>query len=138
MIRPFALHDEKQVREIFKLCYPDLEEPSQSWYFATPTFVAVDWNGVVQGFTSFTVVIMPMHGKTMYGQHVMIHPDHRGKGLAKELHEARLVIARDMECRLFFGVAHEDNKAMIKILTECGAHKCVPAADGGFVYVCPL
>lgn len=137
MIRPFYLHDERQVRDIFKLCYPELQEPAESWYFANPTFVAVDY-GIVMGLTSFTVVILPMHGKTMYGQHVMIHPDYRGKGLAKELHAARLVIARELGCALFFGVTHDDNKAMIKVLTEAGAHKCVPAADGGFVYVCPL
>lgn len=138
MIRPFLLHDERRVREIFRRCYPDLPEPAESWYFANPTFVAVNDDGLLMGFTSFTVVILPMHGKTMYGQHVMVHPEQRGKGIAKELHLARLTIARDLGCALFFGVVHDDNKSMIKILTDAGAHRCVPAADGGFVYVCPL
>lgn len=134
MIRPMLAADEKAVREILALCYPTFPTPAESWYFANPTLVAVEGEEIA-GFASFTVTVMPGFGRTMYGQHVCIHPNHRGKGLASILHQARLDVARDVECNIFIGVAQPTNKAMVKIFEESGLHQCVPGSEDSYLYV---
>lgn len=136
MIRPMRFpDDDKSVRAIYAFCYPALGDLEESWFFANPTLVAVDHDENVMGFASFTVTTMPGFGKAMYGAHLCIHPDHRGKGLASQLHRARIDVARDLGCAMFIGVAHPDNAGMVRIFEESGAHACVPGPEGSMVYV---
>lgn len=130
MIRPMILEDDATVRELFALCHPDRPAPPQSWYIANPTLVAVA--EVVIGFTSFTVTVIPGFGRTMYGQDVCVHPAYQGKGIATQLHAARLNIARDVGCVNFIGATIND--AMARVLIQAGAHRCISAGDT-YMYV---
>lgn len=121
--------DIPQVRHLAMLCRPDRPVRPPEWYLAHPTLVASLENDRIVGFTSYTVVLVPGFGDTMYGQDVCIHPEHRGKGLARELHAARLQVARVIGVKIFMGVAHPDNKAMVRILEASGMHRCIQAGE---------
>jgi RimJ/RimL family protein N-acetyltransferase len=88
----------------------------------------------VIGFTSYTVTLIPGFGQTLYGQDVCVHPGHRGQGIARELHAARLSIGRDIGAHIFMGTVHPDNKTMVRIMEESGMHRCLPVEDS-FLYV---
>lgn len=125
---PMFAGDEEAVRNIHKLCYPGTVRQPEYQYFVHPT-LCVTTDSKVVGFTSFTTVVIPGFGETMYGKDLCVHPDYRGRGIARCLHAARLAVARSVRVKLFMGVANKENKAMIRILEESGMHACVPMGE---------
>ena len=126
--RPMLLEDEEQVRAIFAVCHPDKYPQPDNWYFAHPTLVVAFSNNIV-AFTSFTVVVLPGHGPTLYGEDICVHPDYRRNNIAKALHTARLVIGRSVGAKVFMGVTHKENRAVISVLARRGAHVCLPLGN---------
>ena len=57
-VNPMFFGDEKQVREVYKLCNPGAVARPPNWYFVHPTLVVVT-DSIVVGFTSFTLTIIP-------------------------------------------------------------------------------
>ena len=125
---PMFFGDEPQVRALYKLCHPGMVVKPTNWYFAHPTLVVIT-DGKVVGFTSFTIVVIPGFGETLYGKDMCVHPDYGGRGIAKNLHLARLVIGHRVGARIFMGVTTSDNKSMIRILEGSGMHPCIPVGD---------
>lgn len=121
-------HEEKQVRALYKLCYPGNVAQPKDWYFAHPTLVVTDKGGVL-GYTTFTVTIIPGFGPTLYGQDICVHPNFRRTGIGVSLHKARLLVGYNVGARTFMGVASKENKSMIKILERYGAHPCIPVGE---------
>jgi GNAT superfamily N-acetyltransferase len=136
MIWPMLPGDVDQVRHIATLC----GRPAQpkNWYFTHPTLVAIVGDKQVLGFTSYTVALMPGFGNVMYGQDICVHPDHRGLGIATDLHAARLQMARDVGVKTFMGTADPTNKAIVQILEKSGLHRCLPVSDNSYLYVGPI
>jgi GNAT superfamily N-acetyltransferase len=135
MIWPMLPGDVDQVRHLAVLC--GRPERPKNWFFANPTLVAMEGERRVIGFTSYTVTLIPGFGQTLYGQDVCVHPGHRGLGIARELHRARLQIARDIGATVFMGVTHPAQTAMVRILEESGMHRCLPSGDE-FIYTGPI
>lgn len=125
MIRPMHPEDQEAVRGLYALCHAGAMSRPTGWYVAHPTLVLVE-DGVVIGYTSFTVTLIPGFGQTMYGMDVAVHPGHRKRGYAAQLHRARLTIAKALGIRLFMGSTAPENVGMARVLTDAGAHACIP------------
>lgn len=121
-------YEDKDVRELFKLCHLRQPEPLSFWYFAHPTLV-VEIDDKIVGSTSFTIVIVPGFGSTLYGKDLCVHPDYRGHGIAELLHTARLSIGGLVGASTFMGMTHKDNMKMIRILEKSGMHRCIPVGN---------
>jgi len=128
-IRAMLQEETLRVRELYAMCYPGRATQPPGWYFVNPTFVALDGSRVV-GFTSCNVTLLPGYGQVMYGKDMCVHPEYRGRGIAKTLHEIRLALGREVGARIFMGVAFKDNVAMGEILKKAGAHECLTVEDG--------
>ena len=127
-VNPMFFGDEKQVREVYKLCNPGAVARPPNWYFVHPTLVVVT-DSIVVGFTSFTLTIIPGFGQTLYGMDMCVHPEYRGRGIAENLHKERLSVGHAAGARIFMGTTQNDNRAMVKILKKAGAHSCIPIGD---------
>lgn len=125
---PMFLGDEQQVRAVYKACNPGSVAQPAHWYFVHPT-LCVTTDSKVVGFTSFTTVIIPSFGETMYGKDMCVHPEYQGRGIAQNLHAGRLAVAKSVGVKLFMGITNVGNKAMIHILEASGMHACVPVGD---------
>src|SRR5712691_5453204 len=99
-VRMAAVEETPLLRILYKECHPDWPARPPGWYFCNPTLVALNGEGIV-GFTSLCINIVPGHGQVMYGQDVCVHPAHRGTGLGKMLHAARLDLAYKVGARVF-------------------------------------
>ena len=125
-IRPMLPDEDKQVRELYRLCHPKWPERPPQFYFAYPTLVAVDGDRIA-GSTSFscsfpTTPAIGTASTIMYGHDVCVHPDYRGTGLGMALAEARLAIARDVRAELFLGFTWDENDGMRRIFEKQGMH----------------
>src|SRR5678815_4284955 len=69
-----------------------------------------------------------------YGTDVQVDEPHRGKGIGRALHRARLLEVKKQGGRFFVG--QSQNPAMIKILESCGAMRCENSL--GVTYVCEV
>ena len=128
--------DAVEVQLLAHLCRPDRPSRPKEWYLAHPTLVKSVEDRIV-GFTSYTVTLIPGFGETMYGQDVCVHPLFRGRGIARELHAARLMIARLIGVKTFMGTTHPDNKAMVRILEASGMHRCIQVGEDA-LFVGPI
>lgn len=133
---PMFSGDEPAVRAIYKICNPGVVARPLHWYFVHPT-LCVTMDGMVVGFTSFTVTVIPGFGDTVYGKDICVLPEYQRRGIARSLHEARLTIAKNVGVRIFMGVTSQGNKAMIKILEKSGMHPCIPIGDN-MLFVGPI
>lgn len=107
----------------------------RGWFIANPTLCAYDETALV-GYTSYTIVLLPGHGQTLYGQDVCVAKGHRGEGIGTRLHKERLLFAKMVGVKYFMGSSHKDNKWMADILEAAGAHKCL-LIDENWLFVGP-
>ena len=146
--------EDAKVRALFALAHPGWPEPRGPWYFAYPTLVVENEEGVLIGVTSCSVSRAPSpdlaaYGdRVLYGEDVIVHPDHRGRGHGWRLCEARLALGRQIGAALFLGMTWTANHAMRRIFEREGAsrYQAIPRAypqhpppdDDGWLYVLPL
>ncbi len=140
-IRPMRAEEEDAVRFVYAVCHPGWPRRPAGWYQVYPTLVAVE-DGALIGFTSYSVSSysgMPLVG----GQDLGVLPEAQGTGVGLALHLARCALGAGVGARMFSGLTHDENHAMVAIFKRCGYHRCqvVPRAfpDGdGAIWLGPI
>ena len=123
MIWPMQPHHENTVREIFALCHPDVPPRAAEWYWAYPTLVLIEADGVV-GFTSFSLSPGPTGILTVFGNDLCVIPAWQKQGLGWALAQARSDIGRRLGAKGFVGLTAADNVPMQRIFERQGFHVC--------------
>lgn len=132
-VRPMYPDDEKHVRELHALCFPDSSETPPFFYFAHPTLVIAAAHRLI-GFTSFTLSPDAKKGYVCYGVDLCVHPDDRRQGHARRLHAERCRIARDLGALDFVDSVDPVNEAATHLLVASGC-RYVSSAEGRDFYV---
>ena len=129
--RPMRPEEDTYVRDLHALCHPEELAPAPFWYFAHPTLVLEAAHRLI-GYASFTLSPMPKKGYVAYGADLGVHPEDRGKGYGRLLHEARCRIARDLGALDFVGTTTPDNTPMIRIFAASGLRHTTSALGRDF------
>lgn len=127
---------------LLRVCTPRRPPPSPLWWWAHPTVVAVDEQGRLVGYASFTISLPPTTalatvqlGEIGWGQGMGVHPDWQRRGVGGQLAEARRAVMRELGLSGFIGHAAPANAAMIALFTRQGLAPSVTvrAEDGADV-----
>lgn len=136
--------EEPVVRELTRRCHPTWPPRPKFWYHANPTIVALYQGGVV-GYGSYTVDNHPAGASfIMYLRDSAVDPEHRGRGIGRQLLHKRMAVGRSVGVQMFVGCTWPENTPMRDILKRAGFHGCQtvpnafafndPPADG-IIYI---
>ncbi len=109
----------EDVRELYRTCHPKWPALPLAHFQAHPTLIAIESYPIhVAGYSSYS---MNVGGDGILAMRLMdtgVHPEARGRGVAKALMNMRLHIAREVDAKYAFGVTQPENESMLKILRK--------------------
>ncbi len=127
---------EPEVRELSKRVHPDRPELPVFQFWANPTLIAVapDSDRVI-GYTSYQLNRTDTGRLDLWLIDLGVASEARGKGVSKELMEARLAIGHSMGCAYAVGLTRPGNEPMRRLFRffKFDEVKTLPNAyfDGG-------
>jgi GNAT superfamily N-acetyltransferase len=132
--------DDARVRALQALCHPTWPEFPAVWYCAHPTLV-VEAEGELVAFTSYAMNFTDEGKLTMWGKDTCVAPEWRGRGIASDLLQRRLNIARQLGAGIFVGATALDNVPMQRLLEKAGGtvqgliHGAYPDGTNALCYI---
>ena len=114
-VRRMHAREVESVRTLYRLCHPTWTEKAARYYTTEhETLVAVRSGGLV-GYA-----LLGTAGGHAIAADSGVHPDHRGRGLAFQLHDARMHRARARGYDYLVGATWDRNVAMVRLLDSLG------------------
>ena len=133
MIRPLEPADLPRVADVYRRAHPGWPDKAPIWWLANPTLVCVVYDGdreVIAGHTS--CMVDTLAGVAQY-RDVCVDPAYAGRGIGRQLTEAREEFCREAGCTMFVGGTWDGNVPMVKIFEALGYHRC-QKLPGHFAY----
>lgn len=130
IVRPMQAPDEAAVRALYAGCHAAMPDPPAGFFFVNPTLVAAS-GAVILGMTVFSLNTQPDGSVVMIGRGVSVDPRFAGRGVASELLDQRVEIARANGATRQVVATDPGNAAMIRAFERQGL---VPFPAGDSVY----
>lgn len=138
--RPLRWPEEvSELQTLVAGCHPDRAMRPDLYYFAHPTIVAADPDGLVAYAVMTMAPAIPgtVPVPAVYCMDTGVHPRARGAGFGRLLLELRFAIGRACGAVLATGTVRPDNRQMAAIHREVGMLAHGPLLPGCFTDVSP-
>lgn len=125
-VRRLSPRDEAALLALARVCHPGWSERPGRFYASENTTLVAEDDGQMIGYAVL--------GFANGGEHAILHdsgvaPEHRGRGVARQLHEARLAMARERGAAFAVGFTWKGNAPMRRLLKTLGFVQTMTHAD---------
>ncbi|HPN96678.1 MAG TPA: GNAT family N-acetyltransferase [Candidatus Moranbacteria bacterium] len=127
-IRPLRKKDKEDIKELFSQLVKNPAEFNhfQDWDIepiineSNCHAIVVEYEGKAVGFASVIIFLTPVYGYKARIEDVIVHRDHRGKGLGKMLSQELIKIARNKKIKSIHLTSNPQRVAARKLYESLG------------------